>query len=120
MYRGIEHVTLTARDVERLSAWYCDVLEFEVSYRSDGVVFLKHGDTCMIEVLEGAGGINVMLEGNQGGALFGIKVDNLNEAVQDLRKKGVELVDEPMGDEFCQIQFFKDGEQNLLHLIERR
>jgi glyoxylase I family protein len=120
VYRGIEHLTLTAKDPEKLSTWYCDVLGFEEAYRSGGAIFLRHEGTCMIEVLEGSGGINVMLEGNQGGAIFAVLVDDLKAAVKDLAAKNVELLDKPMADRYCKIQFFLDGEGNLLHLIERR
>jgi catechol 2,3-dioxygenase-like lactoylglutathione lyase family enzyme len=51
MYRGIEHITLTARDTEALSAWYCGVLGFEEYYRRDGAIYLRFGGSCMIEVL---------------------------------------------------------------------
>lgn len=119
MYRGIEHLTLSATDPDKISAWYCDMLGFEEAYRSGGAIFLRQDGGCMIEVLEGAGGINVMLEGNKGGAVFAIRVDDLEAAIADLAAKGVELVEGPMADSYCRIQFFLDGEGNLLHLIER-
>jgi catechol 2,3-dioxygenase-like lactoylglutathione lyase family enzyme len=119
MYGGIEHVTLTARDVDKLSSWYCRVLEFREYYRSAGVVFLRHDSYPMIEVLAGPGGINTTLQGNSGAAIFAIRVTDLDEAISDLRNKKVELVDEPMSDKYCRIQFFRDGENNLLHLVER-
>ncbi len=120
MYRGIEHLTLTAKNADKISAWYCDVLGFKEAYRSGGAIFLKHEGTCLIEVLEGDGGLNVMLQGNQGGAIFAIGVDDIDAAVVDLRAKGVELIDKPMADRYCKIQFFLDGEGNLLHLIQRK
>lgn len=120
MYLGIEHVTLSARDPAALARWYCDVLGYRLAYENRGVLFLSRGAGCMIELLRGPGGLNdVMADNNKGAAIFGVLVEDLAAAIADLEQKGVELVDEPMADETAAVQFFKDGEGNLLHLIAR-
>ena len=120
MYLGIEHVTLSAREPKLLARWYCDVLDYRIAYTSGGVLFLSGGGGCMLEILRGPGGLNDIVSGdNSGAAIFGILVADMKAAVDDLRQKGVELVDETMADDTASVQFFKDGEGNLLHLISR-
>jgi len=100
-----DHIHLKAVDVEKTARWYVDMLgakiTFEGRFRGSKVYYLdicgfnfivfglldnEHGESAPIEPT---------LRTRFGADHFGFAVDNLQEAVADLRTKGVRILEEP-------------------------
>jgi glyoxylase I family protein len=99
--QGLDHVVIRARDLERLVAFYCDVLGCSVDWRRDelGLVHLRAGRS-LIDLISVDG-----LLGRKGGAAAGpearnmdhlcLRVEpfNLDSIRAHLESRGVEMSD---------------------------
>lgn len=103
MFKRIDHVEILPSDIERTISFYTDILGFTLKERfpvkAPGlkeVVFLTLGDT-MLELL-GAENPSHMPECTSpvGYARLALEVDNMDQAVEYLRSKGVEITWGPM------------------------
>jgi len=118
MYNGIEHTAIATRDPERLAGWYERTLEMPIVHRYGGNVFVRASDGSMIEMIPSEGEAAGTSMRTPGIRHLAIKVDDFDRGVDDLRSKGVEIVD------FVEagpnrLAFFLDPEGNILHLIHR-
>jgi len=109
-------------DLDRATAFYRDVLSVSFIARFDppGLAFFDLGN------------VRLLLEAGASPALLYLKVDDIDESVRELEARGVEIVDAPHlihRDDAGQfgaagteewMAFFRDSEQNLLGLVERR
>ena len=109
-------------DLDRAVAFYRDLLGLAFIARFDppGLAFFDLGNT------------RLLLEPGAPSAILYLEVDDIASHTQSLRTAGVEFVDEPhlihrddagrfgpAGTEEW-MAFFRDSEQNLLGLVERR
>jgi methylmalonyl-CoA/ethylmalonyl-CoA epimerase len=109
-------------DLDRAVAFYRDTLGLAFIARFDppGLAFFDLGNT------------RLLLEPGAPSAILYLEVDDIESRTQSLRTAGVEFVDEPhlihrddagrfgpAGTEEW-MAFFRDSEQNLLGLVERR
>jgi catechol 2,3-dioxygenase-like lactoylglutathione lyase family enzyme len=100
-----DHIHLKAVDVERTAQWYVDKLganiTFEGRFRGSKVNYLEISGFTLIVFgqLEGEEGesepIEPTLRTRFGADHFGFAVDSMEEAVSDLRAKGVTVLEEP-------------------------
>lgn len=100
-----DHVHLKAVDVERTARWYVDKLgariTFEGQFKGSKVFYFEVGGFTFIVFgqLQGENGpaepIEPTLRTRFGVDHFGFAVDNMDEAVNDLRAKGVNFVETP-------------------------
>ena len=124
MHCAVEHLGLAAADPETLKAWYVRVL--------DAREVFNDGNQPPAFMLELPGGLWVEIypagswtrdTGNNrlaGWRHLALRVDSLEEARTHLRSRGVAF-DEPVrpAGGGGRVLFFKDAEDNLLHLVER-
>ncbi len=100
-----DHIHMKAVDVEKTARWYVDVLgakiTFEGSFRGSKVYYL---DICgfkliVFGLLDGehseSAPIEPTLRTRFGVDHFGFAVDDMGEAVADLRSKGVRILEQP-------------------------
>lgn len=119
-----EHIGLAARDPAALKDWYVRVLEASVVFDSGQIppaFFLKLPGGLLIEIY--AGDSAIPETGNNrlsGWRHLALRVESLDAARDQLKNRGVAFQDEikPAGGG-GRILFFRDGEGNLLHLVER-
>ena len=128
-----DHSGLRVADLEAAAAWYRDTMDFRVANRMEfgKMVFvllrLPDDDDFGIELLAGPGAENRPAWADIGDSLelagwhhvcFG--VENVDEAVAELKRRGVKIVIEPMDvDAICRrIAFFSDPWGNLFELTE--
>ncbi|MDE0101960.1 MAG: VOC family protein [Bryobacterales bacterium] len=118
MYNGIEHTAIATEDPEALAGWYERNLEMPIVHRYGGNVFVRASDGSMLELIPSEGAPAKCGMRTPGIRHLAIKVDDFDAGVDDLRSKGIEIV------QFVEagpnrLAFFLDPEGNILHLIDR-
>ena len=124
MNLSIEHVGLAARDTGALRNWYARMLgarEVFTDRKTPPAFILELSGSPLIEIYpaDSAGGEmgNNKLAGWRHLAL---RVDSIESVRDELARRGV-VFEEPIkpAGGGGRVLFFKDGEGNLLHLVER-
>ncbi|MEO7298337.1 MAG: VOC family protein [Verrucomicrobiota bacterium] len=121
---SVEHLGLPSRDPTALKDWYQNVLNAKLIFdngQTPPAYFLQLGGSLMLEIYEG----DFSLKETADNALNGwrhlaLRVNSIESAKADLEKRGVKFTDpiKPAGGG-GRVLFFKDEENNLLHLVER-
>lgn len=121
---AVEHFGLPCRDPRALKDWYVRVLGAELIFnngQTPPAFFLRLAGGLMIEIYEG----DFSLKETSDNALNGwrhlaIRVDSIETAKAELQSRGVTFTDpiKPAGGG-GRVLFFKDADNNLLHLVER-
>ncbi|MBX5320577.1 MAG: methylmalonyl-CoA epimerase [Candidatus Bathyarchaeota archaeon] len=104
MFMGVDHVGVAVKNLDEAVGVYRDILGFNLvgvhvlTERKVKVAFLSSGGETQIELLEPLGidsPIAKFLE-NRGEGIHhvAVKVDDIEKALEELKKKGVMLVDE--------------------------
>ena len=124
MQFSVEHLGLPARDPAALKDWYVRVFGAELVFdngQKPPAFFLRIGGGLMLEIYEG----DFSLKETSDNALNGwrhlaLRVDSIESAKKDLESRGVTFREsiKPAGGG-GRVLFFKDAENNLLHLVER-
>ena len=119
----LQQVALTATNLEASVAFYRDVLGLRFITRFDppGLAFFNLG-----------GGVRLLLSATASQASLYFQVDDVDAAVKELKKRGVQFLQPPHmihrdeGGDFGKkgaeewMAFFHDPSNNLLALVERR
>jgi methylmalonyl-CoA/ethylmalonyl-CoA epimerase len=101
MLQQIDHIGIAVKNLDETVAFYRQVMGLEVSatevFNGMKIAFLRIGDS-ELELLEdltpdGAISRHVAKRG-EGVQHVAYRVDNIEQALQDMRAKGVELIDE--------------------------
>ena len=121
---SVEHLGLPSRDPATLKTWYERVLGATLVFengQTPPAFFLQLQGGLMLEIYAG----DLSLKETADNALNGwrhlaLRVDSIESAKADLEKRGVLFPDavKPAGGG-GRVLFFKDPENNLLHLVER-
>ncbi|HEY8344316.1 MAG TPA: VOC family protein [Bacillota bacterium] len=119
MIKGIEHLGLMAKDPEKLAHWYEKVLDFRIVYKAPSTppaFFIAGKESGMIEIIPWEEGVSGVKDKK---SHIAIAVDDFESAVQRLKGAGV-TVEEPRAI-FAggKVAFFRDIEDNILHLVYR-
>ena len=124
MFKGIEHVTIAARDTEGLAGWYCDTFGFTVAYKNKKeppTFFVKLGSASMIEIVP-ANDSEPCGHGLTDAGLRHLAVtsDDFDDDHARLQEAGVNFADEPKeASGGVRVVYFTDPEGNPIHLIYR-
>jgi catechol 2,3-dioxygenase-like lactoylglutathione lyase family enzyme len=98
----IDHIHLICPDIESTKNWYCDVLggkvTFEGAFKGNKVYYVELGgfNIILIEQLPGEKPLPATLQTKEGIDHFGLAVEDMQAAVDDLKSKGVNFVAEPV------------------------
>ncbi|MDQ6701004.1 MAG: VOC family protein [Acidobacteriota bacterium] len=119
MFKGLEHTALASPNPEKLAQWYVDHLDFHINYTYDGNYFVKAANGTMLEIIpsEGERGSNKMKD--PGIRHLAIAVDDFDAAQEELKKKQVSFLTEPLNNKGNRLVFFSDLDGNIVHLIHR-
>ncbi len=124
MNSSVEHIGLAARDTVALKEWYARVLgarEVFTDGQTPPAFLLDLGRGLMLEIYPGTAtraetGDNKLA----GWRHLAMRVDSIEAAQEALSRRGV-IFEEPIkpAGGGGRVLFFKDGEGNLLHFVER-
>lgn len=120
MFQGLEHTAIASPDPAALAQWYCDHLGFHINFRYDVFFFVKAPNGSMLEIIpsEGERGSNKLKD--PGIRHLAIAVDDFDQAYQEIKNKGVQMLGEPYENQGNRLAFFTDLDGNILHLISRK
>jgi glyoxylase I family protein len=124
MKMTVEHLGLPARNPAALKDWYVKVLGAEVVFdngQTPPAFFLALAGGLMLEIYQGGSSLKETGDNSVAGwRHLALRVDAIEPAQAALEKKGVEFTEaiKPAGGGGG-VLFFRDAENNLLHLVER-
>lgn len=123
MLLRVEHLGLMAEDTEKLASWYEQVLGFRVIYRNkkEPPTFFVGGEQgSMIEILPRPKGTAASAEQEKQGFHIAIEVEDFEQAIADLRAKGVVFDGEAKeASGGVRLIVMQDPEGNQIQLIYR-
>lgn len=129
----INHAGIRVPDFDIAAAWYSEKLDFRVKLswsigeKKFGFLFLATDDSFSLELIAGPGAENRPSYKDLGSSLgmsgwhhVCLRVDNVAEAIAELKRRGVTIISEPrdvreIGRRFA---FFADPWGNLFELIQ--
>jgi glyoxylase I family protein len=124
MKMTVEHLGLPARDPAALKDWYVKTLGAEVVFengQTPPAFFLALAGGLMLEIYQGGSSLKETGDNALAGwRHLALRVDAIEPAQAALEKRGVNFTEavKPAGGG-GRVLFFRDGEGNLLHLVER-
>lgn len=110
---SVGQVSITAHDVDRAVKFYRDILGLPFVWQTAGMAFFMCGEVrLMLSVPEGP-------DFDHPGSVIYYAVDDIQEAYDELKSKGVEFKGVPheigkLGDITVYMAFFNDSEGNML------
>jgi methylmalonyl-CoA/ethylmalonyl-CoA epimerase len=111
---SIGQIAILVKDVERATVFYRDKLGIKYLLAAGNIAFFD------------CGGIRLMLDKPEkpemGTSIIYFKVDDISQAHQQMKSRGVEFVDEPhliarLPNHDLWMTFFRDSEGNLLSIM---
>lgn len=124
MNLAVEHIGLAARDTAALKDWYVRVLGARAVFndgKSPPAFLLEVPGGLMIEIYPGETSLDTTANNKLAGwRHLAVRVGSIESTRDELTRRGVafEQPIKPAGGG-GRVLFFKDGEGNLLHLVER-
>lgn len=119
LYTGLEHTAIASPHPERLAQWYVDTLGFRINHQYGGNYFVKAPNGAMLEIIPSEGEALPAQMKTPGLRHLAVMVADFDQAAEDLKRKGVNIISEPLNLSGNRLLFFTDPDGNLLHLISR-
>jgi glyoxylase I family protein len=119
MFQGLEHTAIASPDPKRLAEWYVQNLEFRINYTYGGNYFVRASNGTVLEIIPSEGDRAPQKMKDPGIRHLAITVDDFDTAAEELRKRGIEFLTEPIAMQGNRLIFFSDADGNYLHLIQR-
>jgi len=119
MFKGLEHTAIASPDPQKLAQWYVDHLEFRINFTYAGNYFVRASNGSMLEIIPAEGDRQPETMKTPGIRHLAIEVDDFDKATEILKAKGVEMRGGPIETQGNRLQFFSDGDGNIVHLIAR-
>lgn len=118
---NLTHVRLLTDDLDRLLAFYRDVLGLEVTLDASVYYELRAGNAIVGLFRRDLMGQMIGAElpaGRSDGAVMTFAVDDVDEAARSLRERGAEIVSEPKDYEaaFLRVAHLRDPDGNLIEI----
>lgn len=122
---GFEHVGMTASDLDRTIAFYCDLMGLRLALRKPNVAFLDAGGG-MLEIFGPAGGATPARDvppGEAGMRHLTLAYSDVDAMIEKLEAAGVPIVERPRDahniEMVRRVAFVRDPDGIMVELIER-
>jgi glyoxylase I family protein len=119
MFQGLEHTAIASPDPKRLAEWYVQKLDFRINYTYGGNYFVRASNGTLLEFIPSEGDRAPQQMKDPGIRHLAIAVDDFDRAMEELRKRGIEFLAEPIAMQGNRLVYFSDADGNYLHLIQR-
>jgi catechol 2,3-dioxygenase-like lactoylglutathione lyase family enzyme len=119
MFQGLEHTAIASPDPKRLAEWYVQKLDFRINYTYGGNYFVRASNGTLLEFIPSEGDRAPQQMKDPGIRHLAIAVDDFDAAMQELRKRGIEFLAQPLAMQGNRLVYFSDADGNYLHLIQR-
>jgi catechol 2,3-dioxygenase-like lactoylglutathione lyase family enzyme len=119
MFQGLEHTAIASPDPKRLAEWYVQKLDFRINYTYGGNYFARASNGTLLEFIPSEGDRAPQQMKDPGIRHLAIAVDDFDAAMEELRKRGVEFLAQPIAMQGNRLVYFNDADGNYLHLIQR-
>ena len=119
MFLGLEHTAIASPDPKKLADWYVQHLDFRINHTYDGNYFVRAADGTMLEIIPSAGERAPAQMKDPGIRHLAISVADFDSATQELKRRNVTLLGEPLNNQGNRLVFFTDCDGNLIQLIKR-
>lgn len=122
IFIGMDHAALAVENVDKMCDWYCDVLKFKKFFKHPKPVWLLESpDGVLLEIMPKDNTIRpTRTTWTPGWSHIAIRVQDINEAVKYLDKKGINWGGEIMNAiGGGKVRNFYDPEGNMLQILER-
>jgi len=122
VFLGIDHPAIAVKDVENITKWYCDVIGYEVFFRTEKPVYIiKAPDGSFIEIMPEDGSPRPERNMHTPGlSHLAFRVSDMDKAIVELNAHNVKW----LGEEFeavggGRIRNFADPEGNIVQIVQR-
>ena len=119
MFHGLEHTAIASPDPKRLAEWYVQKLDFRINYTYGGNYFVRASNGTLLEFIPSEGDRAPQQMKDPGIRHLAIAVDDFDAAMEELRKRGIEFLAQPIAMQGNRLVYFSDADGNYLHLIKR-
>jgi catechol 2,3-dioxygenase-like lactoylglutathione lyase family enzyme len=119
LFTGLEHTAIASANPKKLADWYVQTLGFIINFEYDGNYFVKAPNGAMLEIIPAEGPALDSKMKTPGLRHLAVMVGDFDEAHADLKRRGVNLLGEPVWIKTNRLLFFTDCDGNILHLIQR-
>jgi len=121
MFKKLFAICLLVDDFEKSLNFYRDVLGLKVKSQEEKFANFQLGET-ELAIFQKDGAVAMFPEqhmGKGGGSVIGFQVENLEEAIGQLKMKGVEIFEGPKTTPWGQkVAYFKDPDGNIWEISE--
>ncbi|MGB6943463.1 MAG: VOC family protein [Bryobacteraceae bacterium] len=119
MFQGLEHTAIASPDPKRLAEWYVQKLDFRINHIYEGNYFVRASNGTVLEIIPSIGDRAPQQMKDPGIRHLAISVDDFDAAMEELQKRGVEFLAQPIAIQGNRLVYFGDGDGNFVHLIHR-
>jgi predicted enzyme related to lactoylglutathione lyase len=119
-YKGLIWSGLMVEDLESSVVFYKDTLGLPLLAKGDGWAHFDAGNETLLELFSGGKASSEPKTFDQQSIVIGLRVDNLDNAVAELKQKGVSFTGEVDEYEGTRWAHFSDHEGNQLEIKEIR
>jgi len=117
-YQGFIWIGVIVENLEASIAFYQDMLDLPLLGKGDGWAHFDAGNGALLELFSGGKASPEPKTSDQQSIILGLRVDDLNGAVDELKQKGVHFIDEIGEFEGTRWARFSDPEGNQLEIKE--
>lgn len=118
--QGIIWVGISVEDLAAQIIWYRDVLGLNLRRQGDGWAHFAAGGGAMLELIAGGQASSEAKGVDRQSIAFGLQVSDLDQAMAEMRARGVVLLGEPGQFKNQRWAYFTDPEGNRLEIKEIR
>lgn len=116
--QGIIWIGISVEDLAAQVVWYRDILGLNLRRQGDGWAHFDAGGGAILELMSGGQASRETKGADRQSIVFGLQVTDLDQAMVEMRARGVVFPDEPEQFKNQRWAYFSDPEGNRLEIKE--